>query len=36
MSIPCFDHMPPEQLAELVGRFESARIALLGDFFLDK
>ncbi len=28
--------IPPGRLAELVGRFRSRRIAVLGDFFLDK
>ncbi len=31
-----FDHMSPERLEELTARFEQARIAVLGDFFLDK
>jgi rfaE bifunctional protein kinase chain/domain len=30
------DHFPPDRLAELLDRFAQARIAVLGDFFLDK
>ena len=29
-------HVPPERLAELIGRFRRLRIAVVGDFFLDK
>ncbi len=29
-------HMPPERLAELVARFPQVRVAVLGDYFLDK
>jgi len=29
-------HMPPERLAELIERFPQLRIAVIGDFFLDK
>jgi rfaE bifunctional protein kinase chain/domain len=29
-------HMSPDRLAELVGRFSRLRIAVVGDFFLDK
>jgi rfaE bifunctional protein kinase chain/domain len=31
-----FDGMAPERLAQLIGRFGRLRIAVLGDFFLDK
>jgi bifunctional ADP-heptose synthase (sugar kinase/adenylyltransferase) len=31
-----FDGMTPERLAQLIGRFSRLRIAVLGDFFLDK
>ena len=31
-----FDHLPPDRLGELVERFPRARIAVVGDFFLDK
>jgi rfaE bifunctional protein kinase chain/domain len=30
------DHFPPDRLGELVERFPQARIAVIGDFFLDK
>jgi rfaE bifunctional protein kinase chain/domain len=30
------DHMSPQRLAELTARFPSLRVAVLGDFFLDK
>jgi len=29
-------HMPPERLSELIARFPKSRIAVVGDFFLDK
>ena len=31
-----FDHMSPDRLGELVARFGRLRIAVIGDFFLDK
>ena len=31
-----FGGMSPERLAEIVGRFSRSRIAVVGDFFLDK
>lgn len=31
-----FRHMTPERLGEIVARFPQARIAVIGDFFLDK
>lgn len=36
MSVRLFDRMDPKRLGELIERFSRARIAVVGDYFLDK